>query len=315
MTRPILLQLVPLADHPALQRVDAHYERVQVSDPGQLPSGLAQRVQIILATAMTPVTAALMDQLPALKAICSIGVGYDAIDRRHAHQRGIAVSNTPDVLNDCVADMAWALMLDTARRVSEADRYVRAGQWRQANSFPLATRVSGKKLGIVGLGRIGQVIARRAGGFDMELRYHNRRPRKDVDWHYEPSLIELAHWADILVIAAVGGDETRGLINRAVMDALGPQGILINISRGSVVDERALVKALQEGRLGGAGLDVFESEPGVPEELARLDQAVLTPHVASATRETRDAMLRLTLDNILHFQRTGSLLTPVAFHE
>ena len=315
MTRPLLLQLVPLADHPALQRVDEHYERIQISDPGQLPDELASRVQVILATATIAVSAALMDRLPALKAICSIGVGYDAIDRRHAHQRGIAVSNTPDVLNDCVADLAWALMLDTARRVSEADRFVRAGRWQAASQFPLATRVSGKKLGIVGLGRIGQAIAKRAGGFDMELRYHNRRPRKDVPWHYEPSLIELAHWADILVVAAVGGDETRGLINHAVMDALGPQGILINIARGSVVDERALIKALQDGRLGGAGLDVYENEPAVPPALAGLDQVVLTPHVASATRETRAAMLALTLDNILHFQQTGLLLTPVAFQE
>jgi len=206
-------------------------------------------------------------------------------------------------------------MLDTARRVSEADRYVRAGHWQQPNSFPLSTRVSGKKLGIVGLGRIGQAIAKRSSGFDMSVRYHNRRPRKDVPWHYEPSLIELAHWADILVVAAVGGDETRGLINHAVMDALGPRGILINIARGSVVDERALVKALQESRLGGAGLDVFENEPSVPQALTGMNQVVLTPHVASATRETREAMLALTLDNILHFQQTGALLTPVTFQE
>lgn len=313
MTRPILLQLVPLPDHPALQRVDQYYERVLNDETQPLPDALAQRVQLVLATATTPITAAFMDTLPALRGICNIGVGFDAIDRGHAHQRGVAVSNTPDVLNDCVADLAWALMLDTARRVSAADRYVRAGQWTHEHGFPLSTRVSGKKLGIVGLGRIGQAIAKRASGFDMQLRYHNRRPRKDISWHYEPSLIELAHWADILVVAAVGGDETRGLINRAVLDALGTRGILINIARGSVVDERALVQALQEGRLGGAGLDVFECEPQVPAALRQLDQVVLTPHVASATHETRAAMLGLALDNILHFQETGKLLTPVPY--
>ncbi|SUU82067.1 2-hydroxyacid dehydrogenase [Alcaligenes faecalis] len=311
MTRPIVLQLASLAQHPSFDEIDRHFERIVLQDLNQLSAQQIERVQVLLTSAVTATPASLMDRLPALKAICSVGVGYDSIDVQAAKQRGIQVSTTPDVLNDCVADMAWALMLDAARRVTESDRYVRAGLWDRPNGFGLGTRVSGKKLGIVGLGRIGQTIARRASGFDMKLRYHNRRPRHDVPWHYEPSLIELAHWADIMVIAAVGGDETRGLINIDVLNALGPKGILVNIARGSVVDESALIAALQEGRLGSAGLDVFENEPQVPQALRDLNQVVLAPHTASATHETREAMLSLTLENVLQYQKTGKVLTPL----
>lgn len=311
MTRPIVLQLASLAQHPYFDDIDRHFERISLQDLNQLSDEQIARVQVLLTSAVTATPASLMERLPALQAICSVGVGYDSIDVQTARQRGIQVSTTPDVLNDCVADMAWALLLDAARRVTESDRYVRAGHWDRPNGFGLGTRVSGKKLGIVGLGRIGQTIARRAGGFDMELRYHNRRPRHDVPWHYEPSLIELAYWADFLVIAAVGGDETRGLINVDVLNALGPHGILVNIARGSVVDETALIAALQQGRLGAAGLDVFEKEPQVPAALRDLNQVVLAPHIASATRETREAMLSLTLENILQFQKTGKVLTPL----
>ncbi|MCC9163091.1 2-hydroxyacid dehydrogenase [Alcaligenes aquatilis] len=312
MTRPIVLQLASLAQHPSFDDIDRYFERIVLPDLNQLCAEQIERVQVLLTSAVTPTPASLIDRLPALKAICSVGVGYDCIDVHAAQQRGIQVSTTPDVLNDCVADMAWALMLDAARRVTESDRYVRAGLWDSPNGFGLGTRVSGKKLGIVGLGRIGQTIARRASGFDMELRYHNRRPRRDVPWHYEPSLIELAHWADFMVIAAVGGDETRGLINIDVLNALGPKGILVNIARGSVVDESALIAALQEGRLGAAGLDVFENEPQVPQALRDLKQVVLAPHTASATHETRQAMLSLALDNILQYQKTGKVLTLLA---
>uniref|UniRef100_A0A1I8AX14 2-hydroxyacid dehydrogenase n=1 Tax=Steinernema glaseri TaxID=37863 RepID=A0A1I8AX14_9BILA len=200
MTRPIVLQLVSLAQHPSFDEIDRHFERIEFQNLNQLSAEQIERVQVLLTSAVTATPSSLMDRLPALKAICSVGVGYDSIDVQAAKQRGIQVSTTPDVLNDCVADMAWALMLDAARRVTESDRYT---------------------------------IARRASGFDMDLRYHNRRPRHDVPWHYEPSLIELAHWADIMVIAAVGGDETRGLINIDVLNALGSKGILVNIARGS----------------------------------------------------------------------------------
>jgi lactate dehydrogenase-like 2-hydroxyacid dehydrogenase len=244
--------------------------------------------------------AALIAALPNLKVISSFGVGLDAIDLGAARARGIAVGYTPDVLNDCVADTAFALVMDVARRFSAADRFVRRGDWLEGQ-FPLATKVSGKKLGILGMGRIGRVIARRASGFDMDVRYHNRKPLADVAHVYADSLKALAEWADFLVVASAGGAETRGLVSREILDALGPTGYLINISRGTVVDEQALVDALQNGRIAGAGLDVFEDEPNVPEALFALDNVVLLPHLASNTHETRAAMAQRVEDNLAAF--------------
>ncbi|CAM5394496.1 2-hydroxyacid dehydrogenase [Eoetvoesiella caeni] len=268
-------------------------------------------ITVLLSSALTSTPAELIDRLPNLHAICSVGVGYDSIDVLHAQGKGIQVSNTPDVLNDCVADMAWALILGTARNIAPADRYVRSNQWSMQNMFPLSTKVTGKKLGIVGLGRVGQAIAERAAGFKMQLRYHNRKARVDVPWEYAGSLLELASWADILVLATVGGAATRHLVDRPVLDALGPQGILVNIARGSVVDEAALVLALQEGRLGAAGLDVFEAEPHVPDALKSLDNVLLQPHVASATVETRRDMFNLLVDNAIAFAQTGKVINLV----
>lgn len=244
--------------------------------------------------------AALIAALPSLKVISSFGVGLDAIDLDAARRRGIAVGYTPDVLNDCVADTAFALVMDVARRTSASDRFVRRGDWLKGQ-FPLATKVSGKRLGILGMGRIGRVIARRAGGFDMEVRYHNRRALSDVDYGYATSLKELAEWSDFLVIASAGGEQTRGLVSREILDALGPRGFLVNVSRGTVVDEAALVEALQTQRIAGAGLDVFEDEPHVPEALFALDNVVLLPHLASNTHETRAAMAQRVEDNLAAF--------------
>ena len=249
--------------------------------------------------------------LPALKVISSFGVGLDALDLDAARARGIAVGYTPDVLNDCVADTAFALVMDVARRITESDRFVRRGDW-QRGQFPLATRVSGKKLGILGMGRIGRVIARRASGFDMEVRYHNRRELDDVDFVYADSLEALAEWADFLVIASAGGAETRGLVSREILDALGPQGYLVNISRGTVVDEAALVEALQHKRIAGAGLDVFEDEPNVPEALFALDNVVLLPHLASNTHETRAAMAQRVEDNLAAFLAGKPMVSAAA---
>ncbi|MBS0340905.1 MAG: 2-hydroxyacid dehydrogenase, partial [Proteobacteria bacterium] len=207
---------------------------------------------------------ALIDALPNLRVISSFGVGYEAIDVARARERGIPVGYTPDVLNDCVADTAFGLLIDVARRFSAADRFTRRGDWLQGQ-YPLATQVSGKKLGILGMGRIGRVIARRASGFDMQVRYHNRRELQGSPFGYEATLKGLASWADFLVVASAGGPETRKLVDAGVLEALGPEGFLINISRGSVIDEAALLEALQQGRIAGAGLDVFEKEPQVPE--------------------------------------------------
>lgn len=257
-------------------------------------------------------TADTLARLTNLRVISSFGVGLDKLDLAAAKARGIAVGYTPDVLNDCVADLAMALMLDIGRRVSEADRYVRRGAWTTpgAKSFPLARKVSGAKLGIVGLGRIGQTIARRAGGFEMDIRYHSRRPVDGVPWQHEPSLIEMAHWCDYLVVITAGGAGTKHLVNDAVLEALGPRGFLVNVARGSVIDEAALVRALQDKRIAGAGLDVFENEPNVPSALFELDNVVLLPHIASGTEETRQAMADRTFDNLQGFLREGRMVSP-----
>lgn len=255
--------------------------------------------------------AALIESLPSLRVISSFGVGVDQIDLQAAARRGIAVGNTPDVLNDCVADLAIGLMIDVARGIGAAERYVRAGAWPRA-PFPLQRRISGKRLGIVGLGRIGHAVARRAIAFEMDIRYHNRRPVNDTSIAHEPSLVELARWADFLVVIVPGGAATRHLIDEAVLHALGPEGFLVNVARGSVVDETALVRALRDKRLGGAALDVFEHEPQVPAELLAMDNVVLVPHIGSATVETRAAMGRRVLDNLKAFFDTGKLISQAA---
>ena len=253
---------------------------------------------------------ALISALPNLKVISSFGVGYETIDIALARSRGIPVGYTPDVLNDCVADTAFGLVMDVARQFSAADRFVRRGDWLKG-TYPLTTRISGKRMGIMGLGRIGRVIARRASGFDMEVRYHNRKPVDGVPYGYEASLEGLAAWADFLVIAAAGGPETRHMVSKPVLAALGPKGFLVNISRGSVVDETALVEALEAKAIAGAGLDVFEDEPRVPARLLALDNAVLLPHMASATHETRKAMADAVLENLRSFFETGAVAVAV----
>ena len=256
-------------------------------------------------------SAALIERMPDLQAICSWGAGYDTIDVGAARARGIQVSYTPRVLDNCVADLAWGLLIASARRTSEGDRYVKTGQWQTIGAFALTTKVSGKRLGILGLGRIGEAIARRGLGFDMQVRYHNRRARPDTPYGFEPSLLELASWADFLVVACQGGPATRHLVSADVISALGPEGILVNIARGSVIDQAAMVSALAEGRLGGAGLDVLEKEPAAPPELMRMNQVTLMPHVGSATRETRREMAQLVLDNLDAFLQGRGLLTPI----
>ena len=253
----------------------------------------------------------LIGALPNLKAICSLGVGYDAIDMEAVRARGLMVSNTPDVLNDCVADLAIGLLIDVVRGLSASDRHVRRGDWPRVGPTRPSTRVSGKRLGLLGMGRIGQVIARRATGFDVDIRYHTRTAKPHLPWQHEPSLIALAQWCDFLIVACPGSPETFHLVSADVLKALGPQGYLINVARGTVVDERALVAALQNGELAGAGLDVFEREPEVPAELIASDRVVLLPHVGSATRETRAAMCNLVLDNVRTFLAEGRLLTPI----
>ncbi|SAI74387.1 D-isomer specific 2-hydroxyacid dehydrogenase [Bordetella ansorpii] len=316
MTKPRILQVGPLSGSPSANArlADAYdvFELWKHADRDQALAEHGKDVVAIVTSATLGAKAELINALPALKAICSWGVGYETIDLEAARKRGVLVSNTPDVLTDCVADLAWGLLISGARRMSLGDRFVRAGQWGQVHgNIPLGTRVSGKKLGIVGLGRIGDAIARRGTGFDMEVRYHNRRARNDVPHGYAASLVELAEWADFLVVATVGGPGTRHLVNQAVLEALGPKGLIVNIARGPVIDEAAMVAAIQSGKLGGAALDVFEHEPKVPEALKQNGNTVLLPHIGSATYETRMEMENLMLENLQAFFATGRVVTPV----
>ncbi|MEV0672892.1 2-hydroxyacid dehydrogenase [Mycobacterium sp. NPDC050441] len=271
----------------------------------------AAEITAIVVSGVTRVDPNLMTALPNLKAVVNFGVGYDNIDVDAAAARGIGVSNTPDVLDDCVADTAVGLLIDTMRQFSAADRYLRAGRWVSDGNYPLTHQVSGSQVGILGLGRIGGAIATRLAAFGCSISYHNRRQIPDSPYQYVDSPVELAHRVQVLVVAAAGGPGTRHLVDREVLDALGADGYLVNIARGTVVDQDALVEALTHGRLAGAGLDVFTDEPNVPAALTELDNVVLLPHVASGTVETRAAMEALVLANLDRFLESGELVTPV----
>jgi lactate dehydrogenase-like 2-hydroxyacid dehydrogenase len=249
--------------------------------------------------------------LPAVRIVAGFGVGYDRIDANAAAERGVVVTNTPGVLDDEVADTALGLLLMTVRELSQAERYLRDGKW-QDGPYPLTrATMHGRRMGILGLGRIGQAIADRVAPFGISVAYHNRR-RKDVGYRYYPSLLEMARDVDTLMIVIPGGDSTRHLVDAEVLKALGPDGILINVARGSVVDEQALVDALRANTILSAGLDVFEHEPKVHPDLLTLPNAVLLPHVGSATIPTRTAMGNLVVDNLRSWLAHGTPLTPVA---
>ncbi len=309
MSRPTVLQVgrFPPRFNERLQR---DYQLIRLWEQKEFLAERGAEIDIVVTSARYGCSAEQLAQMPNLKAICSFGVGHDSIAVEEAKARGIAISTTPDVLNECVADTAIGLIIDTARQFTASDQHVRQGKWLKGQ-YPLTRKVSGKKLGIVGFGRIGKEIAKRAAGFDMDIRYHNRRPDPSTEYGYEADLKALASWADFLVLACPGGASTHHLIDAEVLAALGADGILVNISRGSVVDEQALVTALQAGTLGGAGLDVFEDEPRVPEALFAMPNVVLLPHVGSATEETRLAMENLVFDNLDAFIERGELITPL----
>ena len=265
----------------------------------------------ILAEGMNfPVTGDFMAKFPKLEIVANLGVGYDNIDAKWAAAHAIAVTNTPDVLTEETADTAFGLLLNAVRQFPAAERYLRAGKW-QERAFPLTASLRGRTLGIFGLGRIGKAIARRAEGFGLNIVYHSRRKADDVAYPYLPSLLELARACDILMIVVPGGPETRNAVNADVLRALGPEGILINIARGTIVDEQALAEALKAGTILTAGLDVFADEPNVPADLLAMDHVVLLPHVGSASQVTRDAMGRLVINNLLAWRDGKPLLTPV----
>lgn len=287
-----------------------HYMPAAPGEQAAFLKPIADKVRFIQTTGSHGAKADLIAALPKLEIIACNGVGVDAVDLQAAKSRGVRVTNTPDVLNDCVADLAIGLMISGSRRLAQADRYVRDGKWLKGG-MPLAGRVARKRLGILGLGKIGKAIAKRAAGFSMDISYHGRQKQGDVPYKHYASLEEMAKNVDFLIVICPGGAATRHLVNDTVLRALGPKGILINVARGSVVDEKALIKVLQDKALGGAALDVFEDEPRVPAELIAMENVVLAPHVGSATVDTRIDMGNLVVDNLLAHKSGKPLLTPV----
>jgi lactate dehydrogenase-like 2-hydroxyacid dehydrogenase len=265
---------------------------------------------------MGSIDRALMEKLPALEIVSSFGVGYDGVDVAAAKERKVRVTNTPNVLNDAVAEITIGLMIALARRIPQGDRFVRDGRWSgtkgAGTSFGLYSELTGRTLGILGLGRIGKEIAVRAQAMKMRIVYHGRHRQPREPYVYYDNLTDMARDSDWLVIIAPGGKSTSRVVSREVLEALGPEGYLVNVARGTLIDEPALVEMLKEGRLGGAALDVFEKEPQVPEALFALDNVVLSPHQGSATHETRRLMGQLVVDNLVAHFAGEPLISPVA---
>ena len=304
-----VLQLMPSVMEVLEERYVLH-KLWQAEDRAALLAEIAPAVRGIATDGHAGASAELMAALPKLEIVGCYGVGVDSIDLGYAKEHGVVVTNTPGVLTDDVADMAIALLLDVCRGISAGDRYIRTGHWLQG-PMPLTRSLKGKSVGILGLGRIGRAIAERAAIFGCGLSYHGPREKPDAPYPYYPDLTEMAAACDFVVVACPGGPATAGIVNRAVLDALGPQGGLVNISRGSVVDEPALVAALQDGRLGSAALDVFAAEPNVPDALLAMENVVLQPHMGSGTVETRAAMGQLVIDNLAAHFEGRPVLTPV----
>lgn len=309
--RPRVLLLAPA---PAVieEGLAAAFDVAKLHEAQDRDAALAQigaEIRGLASTGHVRIDGALMDRLPKLEIVASYGVGYDHVDAAEAGRRGVIVTNTPDVLNEEVADTALGLLIATIRQLPQADRYLRAGQWLK-KPFPLTATLRGRRMGIVGLGRIGKAIARRAEAFGLEVVYHGRSRQAGAPYLYFPSLLDMAKDVDILMVITPGGAGTRHLIDAAVLDALGPEGVLINVARGSVVDEQALIAALRDGRILSAGLDVFENEPEVPAELIAMEHVVLLPHVGSASVACRRAMGQLVVDNLTGWFAGRGPLTP-----
>lgn len=290
-------------------RLRTTFELVELHELGETPHRRAQ-IHGIVTRSNYRIPEDLLEQLPNLRIICTNGVGHDGIPLSYARNRGIVVTNTPSVLDKAVAELTVGLVLATLRQIPQADQFVRTGAW-QAGAFPLGLTLAGKKVGMVGLGRIGKEIAARLLPFDVDIAYFGRQ-RQAVDWPYFDDLVALAAHADILIVCCPGGPSTYRIINAAVLDALGPAGILVNIARGSVVNHADLLNALTNKTILGAALDVFDEEPLPDNPLRRLDNVIVTPHIGSATHETRMAMAELAIKNLRSFFETGRAVTPVA---
>ncbi|WP_128291309.1 2-hydroxyacid dehydrogenase [Afifella aestuarii] len=313
MTRPELLMVGPLADAVTaeIEKDFTVHRYFAADDKEALLSEIGERVRFVATGGHHGCSAKIIEALPKLEIISSFGVGYDAVDVEAAKRAGVHVTNTPDVLNDCVAEMTVGLMIALAHRLPQTDRYVREGRW-PGGDFSLTDELRGARAGILGLGRIGKEIARRLQVFKMEVVYHGRHKQAHEPYPYFADLTEMAKACDWLVVIAPGSKETQGIVSRGVMEALGPEGMLVNMARGSLVDEPAMIGLLQSGGLGGAALDVFADEPNVPDELKALDNVVLSPHQGSATHKTRAAMGQMVVDNLRAHLKGEPLLSPVA---
>jgi lactate dehydrogenase-like 2-hydroxyacid dehydrogenase len=282
------------------------------ADLERLTPAAAERIRGIATTGPVLANETVLSRFPKLEIVSSFGVGYDHINATYARDHGIIVTNTPDVLTEEVADVALGLLIATAREFIKADRYVRSGSWKTAQGFPLSVgSLRDRKVGMIGMGRIGQAIARRLDASLVPVVYHSRSPAAGVAYQHYPNLIEMAQAVDTLIIITPGGPSTAKIVNADVMKALGPRGIIINVARGSVVDEPALIAALKSGTIMAAGLDVFANEPNVPDELRAMQNVVLLPHVGSASVVTRNAMDQLVVDNLKAWFAGRAPLTPI----
>ena len=312
MSKPDLLLIAPIHGPTMKQLDDAFtvHRYWEAADQPALLSRIAPACKAAATSGHAGIKGEVIKALPNLKILSCFGVGYDGVDTAACKAAGIKVTNTPDVLNECVADTAWMLILATVRRAVSNDKFVRSGQWLKGGA-PLTDKVWGETLGIIGLGRIGKAIARRAEGFGMKIVYHGRNRQAGIDYDYYADLVDMARAVKVLLVITPGGRETEKMVSAKVLEALGAKGYLINVSRGSTVDEEALVQALEQNRIAGAGLDVFVHEPRVPEALFKLDNVVLQPHVGSGTVATRAAMGQLVVDNLLAHFAGKPLLTEI----
>lgn len=312
--QPGILQIAPMAPQveAALNAAYAVHRFWEAADRDAFVAQIGPSVRGVATNGHSGCPTPLIDALPNLEIIASYGVGYDAINIADCKTRGVRVSNTPDVLNDAVAEITLGLMIALCRKIPQSDRYTREKRWVEEGNYPLTGELTGATVGILGLGRIGKEIARRCQAFKMRVVYHGRSKQAFQPYEYYADLTEMARDVDWLVVIAPGSAQTEGVVSRAVMAALGPEGCLVNVARGSLIDEPAMVEMLGAGALGGAALDVFAAEPSVPEALLGMDNVVLSPHQGSATHKTRAAMGDLVIQNLAAHFRGDPLLTPVA---
>ncbi|HEY7458303.1 MAG TPA: 2-hydroxyacid dehydrogenase [Xanthobacteraceae bacterium] len=301
---------VPAFVEEQIDRLFTVHKLHKASDREAFFKEIAPKVRAIISFGAVPISAALMQTMPNLEIVGNFGVGYDSVDAKWAGEHGIVVTNTPGVLDEEVADTTLGLLLNTVRQLPQSERYLRAGKWLE-KPFPLSATLRGRKVGIVGMGRIGKAIARRIEALRLPVVYHSRRPAEGVTYRHYPNLVAMARDIDVLIVIVPGGAATKNMINREVLEALGPNGVLINVARGSVVDEPALIEALRNKKILSAGLDVFADEPRVPKELIDMDHVVLLPHVGSASVETRRAMGQLVVDNLKSWAEGKGPITPV----